>query len=264
VDGSLREEVYPLVGIGDEVMVTGEVKRRAAGTMRRFAIRDLRKGGIQRWHEIWNGNPRIVLPGDPFDEWLDNSGGNRPYIETKGSRAWVWKEYKPEPGEIFLTKIEKSYAAVGRGKIIIQPGIKAGASPNKQWGIRNWEKLIESHPKLPWLQIGDGTEPRLSIPFFKASGFRIACAVVSGARSAVLHEGGLHHAAAALGKPSVVIYGGFISPRSTGYDLHRNLFVDPEGHRPLGCGMRTYCPHCEKAMQLISPWQVHKELEALL
>ena len=63
--------------------------------------------------------------------------------------------------------------------------------------------------------------------------------MLSGARAAVLHEGGLHHAAAALGMPAVVLFGGMISPRNTGYDVHVNLAIDdPEA---LGWRISASC-----------------------
>ena len=63
----------------------------------------------------------------------------------------------------------------------------------------------------------------------------------------MLPEGGLHHAAAALGTPTIVIFGGFISPRQTGYPHQVNLFT---GGTP--CGMRRRCDHCEQAMRRVA------------
>lgn len=67
----------------------------------------------------------------------------------------------------------------------------------------------------------------------------------------VTTEGGLHHAAAIFGIPAVVIYGGYISPRQTGYDGQVALF---EGGEP--CGWRKPCPHCAAAMGKIEPERV--------
>ena len=63
-------------------------------------------------------------------------------------------------------------------------------------------------------------------------------------------EGGFSHAAAALSKPGVVIYGGWIPPQIIGYDFHENLYVDIEGSP---CGIRDReCDHCKKCMDLIT------------
>jgi hypothetical protein len=248
------------MGIGDEVMVSGEVKRRAGAEHRVFAIFD--KKGRQRWFDIWDHNPRIAKMGQRYDEGLINSGGARPYIAEKGNIAWVWLPYRPEPGEIFLTSEELSFAKFAEGRVVINPSLKPGASPNKQWAY--WQKLVDKLPEIRWLQIGAGHEPRLrNVEFVPTAGFRQACGVLKGALGAVLQEGGLHHAAAALGRRSVVIYGGYISPASTGYDMHVNLF-DPDPAHPLGCGMKTRCQHCVDAMARISVHRVKLALESLL
>lgn len=54
------------------------------------------------------------------------------------------------------------------------------------------------------------------------------------------------HAAAAVGVPSVVIVGGFVSPDNTGYAMHTNLFVGPEP-----CGSARPCEHWRAAMKQI-------------
>lgn len=249
------------MGIGDEIMVTGEVKR---SPIRKLAIFDPRKGGIHRWHEMWVNNPRIAAPGEPFDDRYYNSGGCRPYISGKGEKAWVWNAYKPEPGEIFLTEHEKSFARFGEGRIVINPNIKPNASPNKFW--TGWQSLIDRSrgTGLKWLQVGNATDPRLQgVDYCVTQTFREACGVLSGARGALLHEGGLHHACAALGVRAVVLFMGYIGPKVTGYDTHVNVFHD-DPKFPLGCGMRIWCAHCDRARQQVTTKLIKSELEKIL
>lgn len=254
------------MGIGDEIMVTGEVRRRLRlWPGRRFAIRDVRGGSRpeHRWNEIWEGNPHIAKPGESFDEWLINCGGNRPYIVAKNDQRWTWKPFGPLPGEIFLTERERSLGQLTNGRIVVQPGIKGGASPGKQWPLAYWTRLCE-HLGKRVLQIGNGSEPRIpGVDFLKTASFRDACGVLATARAAVLQEGGLHHAAAALGVPAVVIFGGFISPKVTGYASQKSLFVEASEF-PLGCGSRYYCPHCDAAMKSLLPSIVLGQLAEVL
>jgi len=70
----------------------------------------------------------------------------------------------------------------------------------------------------------------------------------------------LHHTAAALGISGVVIFGGFVSPQVTGYDMHHNLFIG-DG---LGCGKRVKCLHCTDAMNRITPQMVIDPLRKIL
>ena len=86
-----------------------------------------------------------------------------------------------------------------------------------------------------------------------AGSFIAACGLLSGATAYVGPEGGLYHAAAALGVPAVAVFGGYIDPANQGYDDPRyvNLYEPMDGESP--CGQRIDCPHCMKAMAKITP-----------
>jgi ADP-heptose:LPS heptosyltransferase len=60
-------------------------------------------------------------------------------------------------------------------------------------------------------------------------------------------EGGMHHAAAALDVPAVVIFGGSPSVQATGYPDHTNF----GGDEP--CGRWEPCEHCAQTLNAITP-----------
>ena len=91
-------------------------------------------------------------------------------------------------------------------------------------------------------------------------GFRDAAALLRGARAAVLPEGGLHHAAAAVGCRAVVLFGAFGDPRATGYAEHINIRIDRETDR----GWRGPHAGAEAAMRLITPDHVAGALDLLI
>jgi FkbM family methyltransferase len=247
------------MGIGDELMVAGEVKRRAAGGPRRYAILNARGG--QRFHEVWQGNPNIARVGERFDEALQICGGHRPYIARLEGSRFYWLPYEPAPADIFFSKREAEFSSIGRGCVAIEPSVRAKNGFNKQWGRERWQALVDACPDVKWLQIGDpGSKPLRGARLLPTPSFRTAAAVLAGCKAAVLPEGGLHHAAAAVGTPAVVIFGGFIAPNVTGYSAHRNIFTG-EG---LGCGSRAACPHCRRAMAAIAPELVAEQLRSVL
>lgn len=175
-------------------------------------------------------------------------------------RQWRWNDWKCPRGEIFLTDDEKSFAEPYAGLVIVEPNLKPKASPNKDWGLGRWQALVDARRDIPWAQIGPiGTHALRGVQMIHTPDFRHGCAVLARARTAVLPEGGLHHAAAALSVPAVVIFGGFISPKQTGYAGQHNLFT---GGQP--CGMREPCEHCRKAMAAITVENVLQELETIL
>ncbi len=89
--------------------------------------------------------------------------------------------------------------------------------------------------------------------------FRQAAAILSVCRAYVGPEGAMHHAAAALNIPSVVLWSEFISPEITGYETQRNI-----RHANATCGARVPCVGCRLSMELITVEEVLQELEAVL
>ena len=217
---------------------------------------------------IWDNNPRIAAYDERGDfqelEARDRVTNMRPYHTAKTPERWTYNlDFRPDVGELYFTDVELKFGAQYTGRIIVEPHIKPGASPNKDWGWVRWNKLawLMQRAGLRVTQLGmPGTRTLEGAELIITPTFRMACAVLANAKAYVGHEGGLHHAAAALGIPGVVIFGGFTPVELTGYPIHRNLGAS------LGeaCGMRVRCAHCEAAMAAISPEQVMRELEAIL
>lgn len=195
---------------------------------------------------------------------LVNGPGCRSYIAAKTEERWTWKSYRPEPATIVFSYDEKAFAEPFRGCILVEPNVKDIGHANKDWGWANWLKLVELMRAAkvgPIVQCGPGAARRLPLAHRQAvtNTFRQAAAVLSVCKAAVLPEGGLHHAAAAVATPAVVIFGGFIGPDVTGYKQHANLFTGGKT-----CGMRTNCAHCRQAMNAITPAMVLDNLKGIL
>lgn len=249
------------MGFGDELMVTGHCRVLQQQNPRKVRL----DYGKRLWNEVFDHNPRIALPEEQgsFQIYQPRINGLRPYCKRKHDTQWIWQNYKPEPGEIYFQPYETAFAERYEVDVVIEPNIKAGASPNKRWPPHKWIELarliLGMGYKVAQLGMPNSVMPIPGVQFIQTDSFRRACAVLSRAKAAVVHEGGMHHAAAALGVPAVVIYGGFISPAQTGYDMHRNIFTGAEP-----CGMRLRCRHCERSMELIKPAGVLSELMQIL
>lgn len=250
------------MGIGDWLMVSGEARRRAAGTARRFRV--LNKRGEPYWHFVFEGHPNIARPGERFDEDLGFVNGHRSYIAEETKQKRTFREYAPAPAPLHLPRQALQRAARAAGAVVFNPSIKHSASPNKDWGWERWRELVALVKNVRWLQLGEPGARRIpGAEYVETPHFTDAAGLLSGARAAVLHEGALHHAAAALGIPAVVIYGGYIGPRVTGYAGQVALFEGGPEY-PLGCGMRVPCSHCAAAMAAITPARVATALVGLL
>jgi predicted glycosyltransferase len=185
--------------------------------------------------------------------WVKNYQGHRPYLKgTKNGRLLFNDDYKPRLGEIYFSHKEQEVIdKIDKDYIVVEPNVKRvyAHTVNKAWD--KWEELFKHD--LPWLQLGDVTVKRYT-KWKETNTFREALQILSKAKLFVGTDGGLHHAAAALGIPSVVIWTGFTSPRHLGYDTHTNIH---DGSDP--CGTYTsVCEHCLLKAKAITVEQVRE------
>lgn len=271
-------------------MALGQAKLLHRRTGKKIAIGD---GFTVRWSDVFNGVKYLatqdeVNRGAPV-EWLHNYSGCRPYIDydataeagwrklrdprhdTPYRRAiklagrWVFKNFQPEPAELVFTEGELALGAeaarVLGDFVIVEPHNKHRASPGKSWGWQRYADLVAALHGVRMVQLGpSGTLLLPGAVHFPTGQFRHACAVMARARAYVGPEGGLHHAAAAVGTPAVVIFGGYIGPHVTGYPGHVNIY-SPAGSP---CGSREPCQHCIDAMANITVKTVEKAVRDVL
>jgi ADP-heptose:LPS heptosyltransferase len=166
-------------------------------------------------------------------------------------------EFRPTPGELFFSEDELAFAkSVGTGFVVIEPNVPGHKSvaPNKDWGAARYKwvasVLALGHHVIQMVYEA-GRVCLSSAEPIKAPTFRHALAVLSRAALYIGPEGGLHHGAAAVGIPAVVLFGGFIPPQVTGYPTHTNLTGGTDA-----CGSLNACPHCREAMAAIGVEQV--------
>src|SRR5687767_11248116 len=86
------------------------------------------------------GNPRMVT--GPYQR-LVNGSGFRPYIESKTPEKWQWRKYKPVPADLFFTEGELAFAERYRGRVMIEPNVKAIGHDNKAWLPARWREVVK-------------------------------------------------------------------------------------------------------------------------
>ena len=232
-------------------MATAQVRQIHEASGCKVLVVDRR--GAPQWHPVFENNPRIVRAPARNARRLINCSGSRPYIAAKGPEQWYWKRWPIAPGEIYLSESEREFAAGYQGAVLIEPHTKV-ISSNKAWIWDRWQALVDCGGEF--IQIGPaGTQLLRGVRFVETPSFRHACAVLAESRAFVGTEGGLHHAAAALGIPAVVLFSEFISPQITGYPMHRNL-----RHAGPACGSRIPCAGCKASMEAITVEEVRHNL----
>ena len=237
------------MGLGDWVMASAQVKEANERTGKKVMLGDGKRYFFEK--EIFANNPRMAVPGEECT-WVPNYGGSRPYITGSLNKHFIFNDnWRPSPGELFFSDAELEWSdrySPDNPYIVIEPNVKNRFTHgvNKAWPY--WEDI--SRANLPFLQLGDGTGKLFESS--KTNTFREALLLLRNAALFVGTDGGLHHAAAALNIPAVVIWTGFSSPKHLGYDTHTNVH---KGGKPCG-NYGGVCSHCAEIAKSISPDEV--------
>lgn len=254
------------MGFGDEIIASG-LARGAKDRGKRIAFGNGNKI-IWSWQskEIFKYNPNIAPPDSEKDndiEWIAHYRGNRLYGYPKNGR-WVFNDFDCPRGQIYFSAEEIRFGLrfLGEPIVVIEPRVKpvgACAGVNKQWPLERYSALASCLANRGFRVIqlvpNGAKKLLLGVEAVETSDFRFALSVLKYSALYIGPEGGLHHGSAAVGTKAVVIFGGFNSPKSTGYKFHENITVGEP------CGTIAACRHCVEAMKSIS---VDRVLEAAL
>tara|TARA_Y100000588_G_scaffold106378_1_gene116347 strand:- start:290 stop:1159 length:870 start_codon:yes stop_codon:yes gene_type:complete len=278
------------MGYGDELMATGIAKiQKQKFPDRQIVVGNFKKKIITQ-SIIFLNNPNIIMDPKKIDKnkavyFVNSHPGNRPHINwgktVKGKNIWNFN-FKPTPGELYFSKNEivyakkilkdsksfwnKNYNYKYKGIIFIETTSLKINDPrmgfkhvNKDWGHQNWLSLVEKLKKnYLIIQPLHKKSNKYNGIFSFDSDFRQACSVMKFCNIYVGPEGGFGHAAAALNKPGVIIFGGWITPQVTGYDFHDNIYIDIEGSP---CGVFSHeCDHCKKCMSKITVSMIEESI----
>jgi len=252
------------MGWGDEILAAGEAQRIFDETGQKVAITD--RSGNVRWSDIWQGNPAIATIeeslGDHVQRIINGTNArpynaNVPFTAASGVAFTDWRA-RDHRGRIYLSERERGYGTRLRARVgpywVIEPSLPAKGTPNKRWPFARFQAIVQRPADWRWAQLLHHDSRQLDgVDGVSTLTFRDACGVLASAEGYVGPEGGLHHAAAALGIPAVVLFGGCMSVETFGYPEHTNIADDgPESP----CGRWLPCDHCTRAMLAISVDQV--------
>lgn len=241
------------MGLGDWIIATGQVRELHRTSGKKVVVVD--QLGRPKWSEVFENNPRMSNVVGRHTISLLNCGGHRPYIKTKSAEKWVWKQWNKTVGELFISDTEFGFAKQYPGFIMVEPNTKV-LDGNKAWIFDRWQELVNRIGREYFIQVGPENAKRLYGVKFVSTNVRQALAILSMSRAFVGTEGGLHHAAAALKIPAVVLWSHFISPEYTGYDSQTNI-----RHAGEPCGMRITCKFCKMSMEMITVDEVEAALK---
>lgn len=229
------------------------------------------------WSEVFENNPNIIQQDEPVKTLvcIPDYPGHRAYIDYQSSiidgdkyTKFKWIEnYTPIPGEIYFTEDEKSEASEIALRLpspffVIEPNLAEKPWINhKGWPVDRWQEVVtQLRGDVEFIQMSSGGNLR-GVHKVETPSFRQACAVLSCAGGFVGTDGGLHHAAAALDVPAVVLWGHYSSPAIFGYNTQTNL----RHASGLGCGNTwSDCDQCRPSMEKITVDEVVESIKELV
>lgn len=251
------------MGLGDEIMASGRARVLHERTGKRVCI--IGRDGSPRWQEIWDGVDFLSKNLGEDVVPLRDGPGCRPYIASAGGGVVKFRRsYRPVPGSVVIP--EHFLGIPKRRRIIfVEPGFKGtNSADNKDWGWSNWVELSEKLHSAGFALVQvpmAGRESLLrAVPMYGQSLHELAF-WVRRSRLVVTTEGGVHHMAAAVGTPAVVIWGGYTSPEFLGYPDHFNIFDE---HDQSPCGRSSSCGHCRERMNAITVCRVESAILSAL
>lgn len=250
------------MGYGDEIIGSG----LARGAYNRGKLIAFGDGKKIIWSDqakmIYQNNPNVAplethTVANPKLQWIPYYRGHRFYGEIKNNK-WVFVEnglWTCPKGELFFSNEEKEFGLKHAREpfVVIEPRVKihgATAGVNKQWPVDRYAAVAGYLNKIgirvvQFVPTGS-KKLLLGIEVVETPNIRFAFSVLEHADLYIGPEGALHHGAAALGTNAVVIFGGFNSPKATGYAEQVSLAVGEP------CGSIHPCVHCREAMNSIT------------
>lgn len=274
------------MGYGDYIMLSGVV-RDIKKKFRDFAVTASAAERSGYYFEA-------VFQGNPYLTRADTVAGQKKVFDvpplqfgSQDAQRIRWSPgFHPIPGNLYFTEEESRTALRSAEAIRAASGcqtlvfLNPYAKPrividgetieydhhvNKEWGYRRYCDLVRAlRGKLVFVQASGPLDQRALVEGayeIETPTFRDAAALLSQCDAYLGCEGGLHHAASALDRRGVVIFGGWISPKVTGYAIHDNVY---RGDLADACGSLHPCPHCSRIMADISVDEIVLRLSALL
>jgi len=186
-----------------------------------------------------------------FPSWLEyvRASGKPAHIVKLQTKHWCTKlDYGRIEPAVYVTTEESEQARLRtdwpRGSYaLIQSEGKTDFTPNKNWGVQRFQKIVDSLPDIQWVQVGTVDEtPLTDVADLRGkTTLRELCVLFKEANFVVCQEGLFSHLAAALGIPAVCILTGYSDPIFSDYPAVRSISKTPQVSCSP-CWLTTPCP----------------------
>ena len=150
--------------------------------------------------------------------------------------------------EMYFTKEEEErclsiVSGLPKKYIVIEPHSKDNYTLNRSYPFEKWQNVVNSlKEQISFVQIG---RPGLKvldnvISLLGKVSFRESALIIKHSHMFISTEGGLVHAANAVGKRSLIVLTGYQAPKMVAYPENINLNISSHGP----CGLKARCREC--------------------
>ena len=275
------------MGYGDYLMLSGIVRdmKKKFGSV---AVTARTAEHADYFQAVFRGNPYLTpASGVPKGKRAIDVPPVRFAANDEPAGRLRWSpSFTAIPGNLYFSEEELRWAARIVDELIAQSGhdmlvllnpyAKRGSMlndlvvayehhVNKEWGYDRHRAVVRAmSSEVGFVQTcgpGDDRPPIEGALRVETPTFRHAAALLERCQAYLGCEGGMHHAAAAVNTRGVVIFGGWLPPKLTGYPIHDNVY---RGDFEDACGSLRPCPHCSDIMTRISVDEIVMRLQAML
>jgi ADP-heptose:LPS heptosyltransferase len=138
--------------------------------------------------------------------------------------------------------------------------------PAKTWPRELWDALIPLLPALPTVSLGPGDEPIADLPCVRPKSLAEFAHFLAGQDLLIVGDTGPAHLAAAVGTPTVILYGGTPPRRGHPWGDQWNALYHPTdcAHYEAGCAFLASGLCSQTCMRKITPKEVAEKVREVL
>lgn len=202
-----------------------------------------------------------------FEEYMREKNSKLHLVQAHAMHFKIDIDFNQISNELYLSELEikafKKKYKLPNTYSVIQPNTKTSYTPNKQWGIINYQEIVTKLKDINWIQVGldgdlilNGAEN-----FVGKTSLRELALLIKNAEFVLADEGLLNHIASSVGSKSYVVYSGFSRTEISNYDGTIPIVNSPQVEC-APCWLRINCPKKIKyCTEEISVNQVIKTLK---
>jgi len=126
-----------------------------------------------------------------------------------------------------IKKFENNLKLPKKFALIMSEG-KTSFTPNREWGIKNFQHFVNKTQKIKWIQIGKDTDYKIKNTFYlyTESNLRELAYIIYRSKLLVCLEGFYYHLANSFKIKKILIMSGFMSKQNIYYKNNNNIIIN--------------------------------------